>query len=437
MGGDLGLLWALQLGDTADQSARDLRVTRQGYVVSTARFNGAVAFDGGPSFTVADGNEDALITRQDPTGGLVWARQLRGGSVMPVSVAANPSGGALVTGHFTGTLSVDGFPGSIKSSFNDVFLLSFDPSGTPKVMLRWGDGTESLGTSIAYLPNGDLILSGHFSKSIDFGDGVLTNVDPNPQGSDLFLTRLSSDGVLRWSKQIASTGLDAWIVANNIPGSPDIIVYGQCGGAMPFLGGQACSGAFLARVGATGGLVWSKQFMGTLAEHPAMALSPSGDIVLAGSYTATALDFGGPPLPAPAGEDVYVAKFTANGDYVFSKVLGAAGGTQTASGVAIDPQGNIYVAGEFKGLFDIGSPQGALSAKFRSIFLAELDAMGKPLWLHSFSGQGPQSCTGVDLDADGGLLAFSGSIAGSMPLGDRTLQSAGGLDAVVVALRPR
>jgi len=75
----------------------------------------------------------------------------------------------------------------------------------------------------------------------------------------------------------------------------------------------------------------------------AVALDPSGNIIIAG-YTASANFPISPTGSAPAGVDVFVAKLTPAGQPIFVKVFGGSS-TDMPSAVAMDAQGNIYVAG--------------------------------------------------------------------------------------------
>jgi len=68
--------------------------------------------------------------------------------------------------------------------------------------------------------------------------------------------------------------------------------------------------------------LWSHSFGGALPDAGyAIAFDPSGNVLVTGSHSG-AVDFGGGPLNSNGGEDVFIAKFGAQGVHQWSRSFG-------------------------------------------------------------------------------------------------------------------
>jgi hypothetical protein len=152
----------------------------------------------------------------------------------------------------------------------------------------------------------------------------------------------------------------------------------------------------------------------------AMAVDKDANIILAGHV------LGSFDNQASAGsEDIVVVKFDKSLNKLWSSQYGTAG-KDVAYGVAVDAEGNIYVAGE------TGSPGGPglagqpyLGAS--DMFLMRLaPADGKRVYARQLGTSGPDAAYGIAVDPSG-AICLAGATAGKM--GD---QPFGSLDAVVI-----
>ncbi len=165
----------------------------------------------------------------------------------------------------------------------------------------------------------------------------------------------------------------------------------------------------------TGTRLWTRAF-GTAGLERAygVAVDPAGNVLVAG-YTKGDLD------GAHAGnttDDAFVAKFAPDGTRTWVKQLGVAGVADRGYGLAVDGAGNAYVTGYTKG--DLAGPnQGD-----KDVFVAKLGSGGAQLWLQQFGGPGEDKGWGVAATADGIRLA-------GMTSGALAAAAAGGLDGWV------
>src|SRR6185369_14395845 len=128
--------------------------------------------------------------------------------------------------------------------------------------------------------------------------------------------------------------------------------------------------------GTTGAHVWSKRFGGTADDYGyGLAVDPSGNVALTGSFRNTA-DFGGGPLTSAGGTDVFLASFTPSGAHRWSR---RAGGSGDDAGQAVAVAGDLLVTGPFQGTIDFGAGP-LVAAGGGDLFVARYGAAGTLVW---------------------------------------------------------
>ena len=223
-----------------------------GDVVVTGTFNGTGNL-GGSSLTSA-GNSDVFVAEYaGATGAHRWSRRAGGASVdKPFGIAMDDWGRVTVIGTFTGTAS---FGGSTLSSAGglDVFLAQYaGADGAPVWSKRFGGPGDDYGNAIAADSGGNLVVTGQFATSIDFGGGALANTG----APDIYLAQLSPAGVQGWSRRYGSSSTFQQIatgVAVDLLGSPQY-AYNYSGGvALDAVGDALTAGNFSGTVNLGGG----------------------------------------------------------------------------------------------------------------------------------------------------------------------------------------
>lgn len=184
--------------------------------------------------------------------------------------------------------------------------------------------------------------------------------------------------------------------------------------------------------GGTGSQVWARRMSGTGAFDNAyasgVAVDGQGNVVVAG-YFERSVDFGGGTLTSAGGADVFVAKFSSSGGHVWSRRFGGSS-DDFGEGVTVDGAGDVVVAGYFNGSSDFGS--GVLtSAGGTDVFLAKYSSNGAPSWSRRFGSTGTDRGLAVDADGSGNYV-FAGYMVGTVDFGGGALTSAGAADVFLV-----
>jgi hypothetical protein len=310
---------------------------------------------------------------------------------------------------------------------DDIFVAKFDAAGIHLWSQRFGFGGNQRGFSVATDASGNVIVTGYFEGSADFGGGSLVSAG----GYDLFVAKFNAAGTHLWSQRFGDASDTQYFPDVATDGSGNVIVTGYFQGTVDFGGGALVSAGasdiFVARFDAAGTHVWSQRFGDADTQRAfSVAADGSGDFILAGDFFGT-VDFGGGGLTSAGANDVFVARFDAAGTHLWSRGFGDIN-SQYMGGVTVDGWGNAIVTGDFYGTVDFGG--GALTSLGLDVFVARFDAAGNHLWSQRFGTFFSQY--GVDVAADDwGNVVATGYFQGTMDFGGGPLTSAGGIDIFV------
>lgn len=360
----------------------------------------------------------------------LWSHSFGDGDIdTGFGVATDPLGNVILVGSFAGSIDFGGGP-LISAGNRDAYIAKFDAAGNHLWSARYGSIRTQHAASVATDDAGNILVTGYFAESIDFGTGPLISLG----GWDIFVAKLAPDGACLWSHSYGNYA-DQWGVAIATDAAADVYITGHFAGAVDFGGGPLpTSGGddiYLARLeGATGVHVWSQRFGDDRDQRArGMDVNRDGRIALAVMLEGTT-DFGGGPLVANA-EDASVAVFDALGTHQWSQCWGS-WAPQQALEIAIDGAGSVYVTGEFEGGIDLGGGMLA-SAGETDIFLAAFDTAGLHRWSGSFGDAQYETPVGLALGGDGTQLLLAGNVTGTIDFGGGVLTSAGGHDVFLAA----
>ncbi len=172
------------------QRAASIAVDAEGRTLLAGDLEGEVTL-GDITLTAGGSEPDALVALFDPAGEPLWAR--RYGSIAQDHADAatfDAAGDLLVAGRFRGSIhfgSEDPLLSSGAVSGNDdIFLARLLPDGEPLAARSFGANDDQTPAALAVDADGDVLLTGYFRGTVDFGDGALDAL----QGDDVFAVKL-------------------------------------------------------------------------------------------------------------------------------------------------------------------------------------------------------------------------------------------------------
>ena len=196
----------------------------------------------------------------------------------------------------------------------------------------------------------------------------------------------------------------------------------------------------VARYGLDGSFSWVFSIGGSGADVPnAMAATADGGVVVVGYGNGGGL-CSGRVLTSAGGRDILLLRLGADGTCLWAQLLGGTGDDE-ARGVAVAPDGTIYVVGSFSGTADFNDSGSFLlqSLGLTDGFLARFDADGTLLDAVRNGGTGDDRLNTVAFASTGELTVggeFTGTASFGTVLAPVLLQSAGGLDGSLARYTP-
>jgi hypothetical protein len=260
--------------------------------------------------------------------------------------------------------------------------------------------------------------------------GVCLVIGCGDDGTGPSRNHSSSAGKYLWSVRFGDTNSqNANAVA--VDASGNVIVAGSFAGTVDFGGGALTSAGlrdfFVAKFTPDGTYIWSKRF-GDASDQwdPCVAVDASGNVIVAGGFEGS-VNFGGGTLTSAGWDDVFVAKLGSDGAHVWSKRFGD-GDIQTADAVAVDASGNVIITGILRGTVNFGG--GALtSAGINDVFVAKFTSSGAHVWSKRFGDSNNQFSTAIA--ASDGSVIVAGNFQGTINFGGGALTSAGDYDGFI------
>jgi hypothetical protein len=299
-----GHLWSRRFGVAGGSTARCTSVDASGGVLVTGSFSGTVDFGGGPLTSV--GTQDVFLAKLDAGGGHLWSKRFgTAGALDAESVAVDASNNVLLTGFLSGSADFGGGPRTSVSA-QDVFIAKLSPSGGHLWSRRFGATGDQVGQSLATDAAGNVLITGYFSGTVDFGGGPLTSAG----GAQVYVVKLDPGGTHQWSK---SFGEQVQAQSLAVDASGNVLVTGVFDGSIDF-GGQTLTSlgggdVFIAELDPAGAHKWSVRFGDSHGQvGQSIAADGMGHVLVAGDMSGS-VNFGGGTLTSAGASDVFVAKF--------------------------------------------------------------------------------------------------------------------------------
>ncbi len=362
--------WAQKAGGTGDDRGYGIAVDSNGNAYITGFFSDTSYF--GTTLLTSQGISDVFVAKINTNGVWQWAKSAGGtnndyGWNIAVDVAGNP----LITGDFIGTVVFGST--TLISQGEDVFVAKLNTDGIWQWAKNGGGIYSDTGWGIISDENGNIYISGDFSGTATFGTTLLTT-----QGySDVLVAKLDTNGVWQWAQRGGGSGYDYGIgidVDNN--GNAYITGIFQDTGTFgaTTLNSQGNYDVFVSKISTNGVWQWAEGAGGISYDYGrSIVLDGNKNSYITGDFNETAT-FGDITLTSQGSTDVFVAKLSFDGDWLWAK---SAGGTNTdgGQGVSVDADWNIYITGEFWYIVTFGTTT-LTSQGEGDVFVAKLSDIG-------------------------------------------------------------
>jgi hypothetical protein len=379
-------VWAKRIGNNQEDWGYGIATDAMGNVMVTGSFVLTVDFDPGDGIfemTATPQGRDAFILKLDPNGDFLWAKQFTGISdEIGYDLATDADDNIYITGIFRNTTDFDPGPGVFElemvDSGRDAFIAKLDADGNFVWAKRFGSEDHEDPRGIAVDDEGNAMIVGYYDETIAFEQGTDTLEFSSNGDYDIFLAKFDADGEFLWAGSIGGIADDRGLAVDmDLDGNAlvtgfferdpdfDVPVDFDPGPEEFILVSGGDSDAFVLKLDPEGEFLWAKHLDGvTSSEGRSIATDEMGGVYLTG-YHVGGTDFdpgeGSFELDWAGGEDVYVLKLDAEGNFNWAAPL-AGDFIEKGNAIAVDPSGEgIYTAGEFSGTTDFEPGDGVFN----------------------------------------------------------------------------
>ena len=273
----------------------------------------------------------------------------------------------------------------------------YDSTGTHQWTEQFGTPANDMGVAVAVDASGNVYVAG-------YTDGSLGGASEG--GGDGYVRKVDSTGTHQWSEQLGTSAAD-YTFAAAVDASESVYVAGHTAGALDGTNAGNHDG-YVRKYDSGGAHQWTAQF-GTsdIDQAYAIAVDASANVYVAG-HTSGALDG-----TNAGGYDGYLGKYDSGGAHQWTAQFGTSD-NDFGQGVAVDSNGNVYVA---------GFTQGSLAntnAGNDDAYLRKYDSGGVHQWTAQFGTSAEDRAQAVAVDSSGSVYVAGsthGSLAG-MSAGD-------------------
>ena len=263
-----------------------------------------------------------------------------------------------------------------------------------------------IGFAIAVDAAGNTYTTGGFAQTVDFDPGPsVFNLTSNNNSGDIFVVKLDSNGNFKWAKSIG--GIFAEIGrAIAIDGMGNVCITGSFVGTVDFdpglgifnltdhgVASYTSEDIFILKIDTAGNFKWAKSIGSSTPnsynyeEPTSIAIDNAGNVFTSGGFMGTAYfdtGLGTDSITSVGGQDIFVAKLDAAGNFVWVKSIGSTT-NDISNSVTTDVAGNVYTSGFFADTadFDPGPGVSILTppgSGTNNGFTCKMDATGNLVW---------------------------------------------------------
>lgn len=291
--------WANANGDALPDAGRGITVDEINNVYVVGFYEGTVDFDPGAGvFDITSaGDRDVFIQKLNSDGDLIWVKSIGGGAEDRVwSITLDPSSNVYVGGNYEGTCDFDpgvGVYPYTSTGFFDDYIVKLNPDGDFVWAVSFGGTSGDVFVELNVDSDGNVYSTGFFSVNMDIEPGVEVTEFISSGSNDIFIQKLDTDGNFVWGKQI---------------------------------GAEEQERSFDMELDELNNIYTTGYFVGSTDFDPG-----------AGAFNYT----------SAGSSDIFVQKLDEDGNFIWAKAIGGVSSDQ-GSAIAVDPENNVYLAGNYK-----------------------------------------------------------------------------------------
>jgi uncharacterized delta-60 repeat protein len=327
------------------------------------------------------------------------------------SIQETADGGYIVCGYSSST----DIPGVTNNGGTDSYIIKLNSDGSLAWQKMYGGSGDDYAYSIQETADGGYIVCGQ-SSSTDIPDVT------NNGGSDIYIIKLNSEGLLDWQDMYGGSGDDS---ANSIQETADggYIVCGDSGSTnIPGVTNNGFGDSYIIKLNSDGSLDWQKMYGGGFYDSAySIQETADGGYIVCGNSGSTNI----PGVTNNGWYDSYIIKLNSDGSLDWQKMYG--GSSRDYAWSIQETADGGYIVGGYSYSTDI--PDVTNNGELDS-YIIKLNSDGSLAWQKMYGGSGGDVALSIQETADGGYIVCGYSSSTDIP----GVTNNGGFDYYIIKL---
>lgn len=379
--------WIKQAGDIQKgDNGFSVAIDSKGNIYSTGNFSGSANF-GKNIIVTSSFDSDCYLAKSDKDGNFLWVKTI-GGKLGQTGncVVVDNDDNIILTGGAGLTTIIENVKYE-NSRGGGIFIVKYNSNGNLLWHRIYQDKNFADSQTLTTDADNNIVFSGRF-KNIAFDDSILTS---NGQ-VDIFLTKINRNGDFIWTRKIGGNDDDSpSVVLINSKG--EIILSGEIQNKITFdnqtIEANEYDDVFVSKFTKNGELIWVKSFGGGHFDRVwDMAIDDLDNIYLTGDFIDSIYVEGNIILPEPnSHSNAYLVKYSSDSNLIWFKKFKSKG-SNLGQSIAIDKKGNCYLAGYFYNEIKLGKYILENNLREGKGFIAKINKKGKVRKAFKLPGEG-------------------------------------------------
>jgi len=372
---DGNLVWAFKVGGPEDDQVNAIAIDESGNIYITGYFGTGTAYFSGtsphtaPSTLTNASYEDFFLAKYNPDGEFQWVRRSTSNGSYLKGLALTTSSTALyATGIYdTGFATFGSLMIGWNPNMDDFFVIKYNLDGDEQWLLECGSNNNDEVKGVVADESGVYLAGTFYGSNLALrhaGAATALTINNADIGTgEIMIARYDTGGNFLWGQSVSGPGRDE---AFDITMDADsLYITGAVENNASFPGyavnpvpTSAQQDIFLASLAKTDGTTgWVNVIPCTDPGDErgrCMDMDAAGNLYVIGDYKSDLQFPDGVTLSSIGQEDVFVATYTANGDFRWAESAGSSG-LDNGNGLAVGPEGAIYIAGRHDEQMTLGS----------------------------------------------------------------------------------
>ncbi len=380
---------------------------------------------------------------QTPTWSWAESSNTEGSNKTGYDISADSQANTYSVGVFKDTITFGSTQlfatqGTVKG---EVFVVKYDNSGNVVWAIQSTGGSNPQANGIYTDVNGNSYITGGFQNTISFGG--ISETSTNTFGHAIFVAKIDANGTPQWVQSYAAPGFSvtsaAYGNAITLDNSGNIYVGGNYKGDVDF--GNAITinnpisqyvSPFVAKFDGLGNVLWAYGTTGgNYSDNVVNDIEVGTDVYIGGTFKGN-IYFGTDTLYNTSNRDVFIAKFSATGNYDWAytpTVTGGSGNVNQGQGIGVDNQNNVYFCGYFSSDITFGTTTTLSCGGFDDCtFIAKIDPTGTTQWATQIGDANSADIYAIDMytSTDGTSYLTGSMSAGTVNVASDVLTAVNG-----------